>query len=316
MTLNAEESPETQTNQLPKPSLFARISGLSWAALALLTVFTYWQQPLVLNLASSFRIQLLAALALASLPPTVLFRGTRRTLFFGVTALISLTFAGYYLPPQTVSGKELPIAVANVYSGNRNLATLKSWLESQPAEILGLLEIAPHHREALAELSYPYALVEPRENNFGLALLSKVEPLKSSVIDRDSPFPSILAEFEDYYVLLTHPFPPLGREAREIGDRQIERLAKLVGGLPKPCVVIGDLNAAAWDRRAEPLKSVGLRDSREGFGIIPTWPTHRWWMQIPIDHIMIPESWGVKECERGWDIGSDHYPLRALLVVP
>lgn len=303
-----------KTEETPQPiSLPARLSGLAWAATALLTIFTYWQQPTLLNLASSFRVQLLVSLALLSLPPTVFFKGPRRFLFLGVTLLISSTFLRYFAPTETPRGKETAIAVANVYSGNRDLTRLKSWEESRPVDILGLLEVTGHHLSLLQGFGFPHAVFEPRENNFGIALLSRRPPLRTLVLDPETPFPSILAEFEEHFVLLTHPMPPVNVEAREVGDAQVQRLAGLLSTLPKPCVVMGDLNATDWDRRLEPLKDAGLRDSREGFGILATWPTDRWWMRIPIDHILVPENWTVKSCERGPDIGSDHYPLRAVV---
>jgi len=281
-----------------------------------LTILTYWQDPLFFNLASSFRFQLLIALNALSVLPFLLFPRSRRWVFLAVPAVISTTFLSYFIAPeanQNVQSPGLKVAVANVYSGNRDLSRLASWLEQEPVQILGVLEVAPHHLDALKKLGFAYLSAEPQNGNFGLALLFQEEPISVQTLDSDTQFPSILAEFQDYRVLLTHPMPPLSSEARETGDEQIRRLAKLITKTEKPTVVMGDFNSTGWDARSYPLQEIGLRDARQGFGIVPTWPVGRSLMQIPIDHILVPEAWGVSTLARGPEIGSDHYPLRAEL---
>lgn len=294
----------------------ARLFGLLWAGTVLLTTFTFWQDPLFLNLASSFRVHLVLALLVLSLPPTLLFTGKRRLLFYSVTALFGFTFASYYIPAPQVAGSELHLAVANVHSSNRDLSRLSGWVRENPPAVLGVLEVAPHHISTLESLGYENVLLEPRQGNFGLALLCRTAPLKAEILEADSHFPTILAEFENYRLLLTHPVPPISTEAREIGDDQVSRLAKLLASSEKPVVVMGDLNATGWDLRTQPFLELGLRDCRKGFGIIATWPVQRSLMQIPIDHILVPQEWGVSACQRGPDIGSDHYPLTATVTVP
>ena len=230
--------------------------------------------------------------------------------------MISVTFLSYFIAPEAnhnLHGPGLRVAVANIYSGNRDLPRLVSWLEQEPVQILGVLEVAPHHLNALKQLGFAYLSAEPQDGNFGLALLFQEEPVSVQTLDSDTQFPSILAEFQDYRVLLTHPMPPLSGKAREMGDEQIQRLAKLISKTEKPTIVLGDFNSTGWDARSSPLEEVGLRDARQGFGIVPTWPVGKTLMQIPIDHILVPETWGVSKLARGPEIGSDHYPLRAEL---
>lgn len=300
----------------PAPSFTAKSFGLLWSATALLTIFTYWQEPLFLNLASAFRFQLLLALTCFSLPPFLLFRGRRRLLFVALPVVLLLTFASYFLPlsPSRTSGAPpLHLATTNLYSGNRGLNRFTFWLKEYPADILGLLEVAPHHTQSLADLGYEWSLVEPRADNFGIALLSREVPLQSRLLEAESSTPSVWAEYQDYQVLLTHPRPPLNKEARVWGDEQIVDLAALLSQIDKPIVVLGDLNATGWDLRLLPFRELGLKDGRKGHGFLPTWPVGKTLLQIPIDHILVPSEWDVLECARGPDIGSDHYPLRAVV---
>lgn len=307
------KSEEQEQPSQPSVGLFARVVGLLWAGTALLTVFSFWQQPFLLNLVSSFRVQLLAALTIETAVALFCFKGRRRLTLVGVTALLAFTFANYWLPAPKPGEHTVALAVSNVYSGNHDLSRLREWLSTNPVDVLGILEVSPAHKEQLEQLGFEHTLIEPRQGNFGIALLSRRAPVHTTLLDSDTPFPSILAEFEDVIVLVTHPVPPIDRQAREMGDQQTRRLAERLAGQSKPIIVLGDLNATAWDSRFEPLKDLGLQDSRRGFGILPTWPADRWWMRIPIDHILIPESWGVAECSRGPDVGSDHFPLRAVV---
>lgn len=314
--LSTIEKTDNKERPQKEVTLPAKIVGSLWAGLALLTILTYWQDPIFFNLASSFRFQLLIVLTVLSFVPVVLFPGPRRWVFLAVPAMISVTFLSYFIAPEAnhnLQGPELKVAVVNVYSGNRDLSRLGSWLEKEPVQVLGVLEVAPHHLDALKTLGFPYLTAEPQNGNFGIALLFQEEPVSVQTLDSDTQFPSILAEFQDYRVLLTHPVPPLSLEARKIGDEQVQRLAKLIAQSEKPTIVMGDFNSTGWDARSYPLEEVGLREARQGFGIVPTWPVGRALMQIPIDHILIPEAWGVSKLARGPEIGSDHYPLRAEL---
>jgi endonuclease/exonuclease/phosphatase (EEP) superfamily protein YafD len=303
---------------VPSPPLAkgAKLAGLLWAGTALLTVFTYWQEPHLLTLISAFRVQLLITLCVLSVPPMILFRDKRRWLFPAVPAVIAATFLSYFIPPVPATGPTLKVAVANVYSGNQDISELASWVDKNDIQILGVLETAPHHVEALQELGFETMVLEPRNSNFGIAFLSKVVPISSTVLESDTPFPSILAEYEHYQVLLTHPVPPMSGQAREMGDEQVVRLAKVVESSPKPTIVMGDFNATAWDLRMLPFRELGFKDARKGFGILPTWPTDNKLMWIPIDHIFLPQDWSATDCAVGPDIGSDHFPMRATLVRP
>jgi hypothetical protein len=213
-------------------------------------------------------------------------------------------------------GTPLQFAVANLHSSNRDLSSFAKWISDTQPSIVGVLEVSPHHLEDLAKLGYEYRVVEPRANNFGIAFLGKEEPLSSSLLGQETSFPSILVEYDDFQVLITHPMPPISKEARQIGDEQVEQLAQLVQRSKKPTVVLGDLNATGWDMRLFPLLDAGLKDGREGHGLVTTWPVGNPLMGIGIDHVMVPENWSVNQFRRGPDIGSDHYPLAVTVETP
>lgn len=311
------ESVDAEAPEEPiPPRPLAKFFGLMWAATGLLTIFTYWQQPLFLNLASSFRLQLLILLTILSVPPMILFSGRVRLLFPAIPLLISGTFLSYFVvPPLDVSGPQLQLALSNIYTGNRNLGKLQQWLKQQPVDILGILEVGDHHVEALQEMGFEHTLVEARQNNFGIAYFSREKPLQLTLLESESSTPSIWAEYENYQVLVTHPVPPVNSQARAHGDQQMVRLMKSLD-LSKPVILMGDFNATGWDLRIQELTELGLKETRKGHGILPTWPVGRPIMYIPIDHIYVPENWSTLACEVGPDIGSDHFPIRATVQLP
>jgi endonuclease/exonuclease/phosphatase (EEP) superfamily protein YafD len=307
---------EEQTQEQEELSVWARLWGSLWALVVLVAVFSFWQNPYHLTLISAFRFQLFLGLIVLSVPPIIVFPGKRKLLFVAVPLMFSLTFASYLIPvggpPQ--GEQSVSVALANIYSGNRDLSRFREWLKANPSDVVGVLEVSEHHIQALQEMGFEHMVSEPRENNFGLALLSKQAPLRTTVLGLESPFPSILAEFDNYQVLLCHPPPPVNVELREVGDIQVEVLLNYLESSTKPVIFMGDLNATGWDLRVFPLKERGYKDARRGFGMIPTWPTASRLLQIPIDHIFVPEKWTVNICERGPEIGSDHFPLRAVLT--
>jgi endonuclease/exonuclease/phosphatase family metal-dependent hydrolase len=59
------------------------------------------------------------------------------------------------------------------------------------------------------------------------------------------------------------------------------------------------------------IERIGLINAREGFGVLPTWPTYygSTALMIPIDHCLVSEDIRVFNIRTGAHIGSDHLPL-------
>jgi endonuclease/exonuclease/phosphatase (EEP) superfamily protein YafD len=83
-----------------------------------------------------------------------------------------------------------------------------------------------------------------------------------------------------------------------------------------PVIVAGDFNATPFSpifRKV--IKISGLKDSREGFGWQPSWPTYVPLLWLPIDHILVSSEIQVHNRATGSFIGSDHYPVFADLSI-
>jgi endonuclease/exonuclease/phosphatase (EEP) superfamily protein YafD len=114
-----------------------------------------------------------------------------------------------------------------------------------------------------------------------------------------------------------HPYPPSREQLSQRRNAQLRRLAELVNASGEPTVLVGDLNTTSWSPAfADFLDSTGLRDSRRGFGVQPSWPTLMPLAYIPIDHCLVSPEIVVKSRKIGRDVGSDHLPVIALLDIP
>ena len=83
-----------------------------------------------------------------------------------------------------------------------------------------------------------------------------------------------------------------------------------------PLILMGDLNAAPWSYITHQLSAkAGVRHAALGYGIWPTWRLGTILLGTPIDSILVSPRWIVKDYKIGEDVGSDHYPVMADLVL-
>ena len=179
------------------------------------------------------------------------------------------------------------------------------------------MEVDERWESALEVLrsDFSYSVIRARSDNFGIALYSR-RPITSHRVEHldDSRVPTIVATIDldgrSLSVVGTHPLPPMGRRRSELRDHHLQAIGKLITRLPSPVIVLGDLNTTSWSPHFRDLLGrTGLRDSRRGFGVQPTWPVEPWVLRIPIDHALVSKELAVKQRYVGPDIGSDHFPI-------
>jgi endonuclease/exonuclease/phosphatase (EEP) superfamily protein YafD len=95
-------------------------------------------------------------------------------------------------------------------------------------------------------------------------------------------------------------------------------MADFVNQSKHPAIVMGDLNMSMWSPYFRQfIQATGMKSSRQGFGVQPSWPADSPLLQIPIDHCLVSKDDILLIHNRiGKDIGSDHYPLIADLSLP
>lgn len=305
------------------------IDGLPVAALAVTLAAACGRWHWLPDLANHFRWYYLAW-ALAWLPLAAVCRSGRLAwLCLGtVIALNGWAMVPYWLPAPAVAAPPgsapLSLVSLNVLTSNRDTAAVVGYLRSRGPDIAVLLEVDDAWARALRELDdlFPHRLVHPRTDNFGIALLSR-HPLEDADIvefagvDLPSIVARVIRNADGLTVIATHPVPPLGTVNARDRDAALRALADHVARIRGPCIVAGDLNATPWCAAFRDLVArSGLRDTALGRGVQPTWNARSWAPRIPIDHVLAPAGTLVLRRDVGPDVGSDHFPVEAELVLP
>lgn len=216
------------------------------------------------------------------------------------------------------SGESLIVVSANVLSSNHDASVLDAWLVD--ADVAFISEVDPWWAAQIESWKgdWPYQIVHPRRDNFGLALISRHPIVESQQFDLEGGNPAVQARVRtplgEWTMVGLHPFPPAGRTYSTYRNRQLDSAARWIERLPAPRVVLGDLNSTSSSPMFRDfMLQTGLRDSRDGFGWQPTWPTGSLLLRIPIDHVLVEPGLVVVDRAVGPDIGSDHLPVRVRL---
>ncbi|MEX0274613.1 MAG: endonuclease/exonuclease/phosphatase family protein, partial [Flavobacteriaceae bacterium] len=130
--------------------------------------------------------------------------------------------------------------------------------------------------------------------------------------------PSIIGEMQIGNVPLTvvavHPEPPMNIPDIASRIEQFSNMREQRQEWSENTILLGDLNTASFSLQFTDLtEKLRLRDSRKGFGILPTWPTNTWPLMTTLDHILIGGNLQVLDRMVGKHVGSDHLPVYAVL---
>lgn len=227
-------------------------------------------------------------------------------------------------PADGVATARVSIITLNLLTSNREAGRVVDYLRDRRADLVGLLEVDAFWADAIAGLSdiYPHRLVVPRTDNFGIALLSRF-PLATlrEVEFGAAGVPTLVADVRhpggDFTFIATHPLSPTRREWSRRRDAQLRSIADFVAAAHGPCIVAGDFNATPWSPPCRDFAArSGLGDTALGRGVQATWNARLWLPRIPIDHVYAPLGTTVVRRSIGPDVGSDHLPVEAELMLP
>lgn len=305
------------------------IDALPWAALTATLAAACGRWHWLPDLANHFRWYYLVW-ALAWLPLAAVCRSRRSSwLCLGlVIALNGWVMLPYWLPAPNPAARPgavpLSLVSVNVLTSNHDTAAVVGYLRRRAPDLVVVLEVDEAWALALGDLDdlFPHRIVKPRTDNFGIALLSRHPLEDAQIVDfGDVDVPSVVArvvrDSDAVTVVATHPVPPLGAGNARDRDAALRALAEHVAAAPVPCIVAGDFNATPWCTAFRDLVTrSGLRDTALGRGVQPTWNARSWGPRIPIDHILAPPGSVVLHRAVGPDVGSDHFPVEAELVLP
>ncbi len=227
----------------------------------------------------------------------------------------------WYMKPQDseieFGPQVIRVMLANVHSANNDYARLLELIKSESPDIIVLEEVTKQWKRGVKQLfqDYEYNLFHPRQDNFGIALFSRIKLQDVEVVRfTQSETPSIVATVKAadaaFTLIATHALPPVGVNYFSLRNRQLDKIARYVKEQTRPCLVIGDLNCTMWSYYHDKfLTDSNLRNTRRGFGVRPTWPTLLPFLYIPLDHCMVGDAFNVLDFRTANRIGSDHLPV-------
>jgi len=282
-----------------------------------------------LELLSHFRMQFFVCAVLLAL---CLF-AVRQFRWFSILFILSIIDGSFIAPwyfekpvpliRSLAAPLNLRVAQVNVLSSNKNTEAFIHFIGVTSPDIVVIQEVNKRWGKVIESLkaAYPHQVIQTREDNFGLALISKyplINPAWTHWGNADVPSISTKIEIAGthIHVLASHPLPPVSKHYFMARNRQLVEIATAAKAISSPVVLIGDLNTSMWSSHYIQLeKASGLRNARLGKGILPTWPSQYLLAMIPIDHCLVSAHFSVDRIFTGNNIGSDHLPLVADLIL-
>ena len=223
------------------------------------------------------------------------------------------------------TGPSVRVLLVNLLLSNREHDRVLQLVRNADADVLVFQEVNERWKSALAPITaaYPYVAGKTREDPFGTMVYSRLPILDQGTVPHGAAGRSSLQLVIDVQgtpvsIVCTHPKPPLLAGSFALRNDQIDRVIRLVETLPRPLVLVGDLNTTMWSPWFRRLcDRAGLASVREGVGVLGSWPAALpGFMRIPIDHVLVSPDVTVGSCRLGDDVGSDHLPLIVDLQIP
>ncbi len=220
------------------------------------------------------------------------------------------------VPFQSDSG--IHLIICNVYQHNKSCQKTVELIREKNPDAVFLVETNQDWIDQLEPLKalYPYQILCPQENTYGLAFYSRLPVVRQQVLHLvDEGIPSLELRLRNGQIITLysiHPTPPVPGENPDSTDRDAKILivGKKSKANPTPSLVIGDLNDVAWSYTTSLfLKTSELADPRRGRGFFSTFhariPLLRW----PLDHAFLSSHFGLSSIRVLPGIGSDHFPI-------
>jgi endonuclease/exonuclease/phosphatase (EEP) superfamily protein YafD len=209
----------------------------------------------------------------------------------------------------------LKVLTVNVWSRNTNYQAVMKLVAAEQPDVILVQEAFQGWSLILGKYLPPYSFAAGCVwlSDCNVAVLSKLqratgEPrYESSQITAHLILPDRFGggAFEATSIHLSRP-PPMEKQISQVTE--LERAADSFSDL---AIVAGDFNSTPWTgiiRRLDRSLPVH-RITR----MLSSWPVE--WPVAPIDHIYVGRAWAVADVRLGPDVGSDHRPIIATLVL-
>ncbi len=224
--------------------------------------------------------------------------------------------------------EQFTLLIANVKMSNKNSQELIKLIELKNPDLILAMEVNKWWDGQLKaiENKYPYSQHTINEVAYGMVLYSKF-PIKELNVNylqnKNVPsFESIieLPKGKIFSFYCVHPVPPTHFKNLPDNEGQQESAFKILGkeisSRQYPTLLAGDLNDVVWSHvdKLTGTQNI-LYDVRVGRGFFNSYNAENIFMKWPLDHIFVTNEFRLKSLIRLQDIGSDHYPIFATLVL-
>ncbi len=295
-------------------------------AFLLLSTLAFWgEQAWVLDLLAVFRVYYLGVFLLLALGALCCqYKGIFTMALLGILLNAASVLPVYFPPPQqpVLNAKNtmnLTVLQCNLLYVNPHSAPFIHYVHQVQPDIITLEEMNYRWRKALLKdaffrKQYPFYVYSVQKQ---LALFSrfplKQPPLSETNLKHPMAHEVLLSQIRlasrDLTVVVVHLKHPTNGFLASTQREVVSYLVAHQQDYPRPLIVIGDFNATPWSAQFRHLKhALSLADSRQGFGIQPTWGPFGVPL-FPIDHALISQAIRVQNRLVGPDIGSDHRPV-------
>jgi endonuclease/exonuclease/phosphatase (EEP) superfamily protein YafD len=216
------------------------------------------------------------------------------------------------------------LMVMNVYMYNKDVEKALEMIRTEQPDILIAIETNHYWNNNLGVLKndYPYHVLVPQENTYGMSLFSKLQLISPQVrYLNENDVPSILAIVQmnnsrTFRLYAVHPKPPVPghSETSKQRDAELIMIGKETRKDESPAIVAGDLNDVAWSYTTRLFQRFSeLLDPRIGRGMYNTYNARYKLLRWPLDHIFHSEHFKLMELKTLPCFGSDHFPIYAKL---
>lgn len=300
--------------------------AIAVTALAMLTSRYGWS--IYAELISHFQVQYFALTLI--LTAIVLFLGRKRLalLLLFCSAILSTQILPWYLPPTAGDAVSYRVLSANLNRNNYDAERVLDWVKAEQPDLALFMEVNEAMADQLASLesSLPYSSRQKDAANLDMEIYSKL-PLNNLQLQKFGTesinlTAQLQAAGQPISLVAIHPLPPFKGEYFRDRNRLLSTVSEYVQAQSDPVLLLGDLNITMWSPYYRLLiRQSGLRNTRKGIGILPTWPVQPVFgilsdhkallkpVQIPIDHCLVSPELTVAGMHVGTDIGSDHLPI-------
>jgi endonuclease/exonuclease/phosphatase (EEP) superfamily protein YafD len=243
-------------------------------------------------------------------------------------------------PPRTPAAPDaavhtrLRVMSVNVLWSNPRFNDVVRTIEREAPDIVSLQEVSPQWHGVVERLAARLPHVAPadwRAYTSDNILLSRFPIVESRVVvppnqNRPRSFAHVEATLavngKLVRVLAVHPPLPNGSYLTAIRQLHFDYYAQLAARTELPLLIVGDFNITPYSPRFRALlREGGLRYVHLGWNWPRSWPSdnygplQRYVRGFPIDHVLTSRHFAAASARALEDVGSDHYPVLADLVL-